>query len=101
MTGDDDSIALVLNRLPRAHGQLGGVIAMIEQGRDCKDVVAQLTASWLDPGGDRLRRRPSSARSGTGHVSLSLKHLAAPKLSGACMHHGEHYIECAQARGVA
>jgi DNA-binding FrmR family transcriptional regulator len=56
MTGDDDSIALVLNRVRRAHGQLGGVIAMIEQGRDCKDVDTQLTASRLDPGGDRLRR---------------------------------------------
>ncbi|KHJ71941.1 DNA-binding transcriptional regulator, FrmR family [Rhodococcus rhodochrous J3] len=44
MVGDEDSIALVLNRLRRAQGQLGGVIAMIEQGRDCKDVVTQLAA---------------------------------------------------------
>lgn len=44
MTGDEDSIALVLNRLRRAHGQLAGVISMIEQGRDCKDVVTQLAA---------------------------------------------------------
>jgi DNA-binding FrmR family transcriptional regulator len=34
----------VLARLRRAHGQLGGVIAMIEQGRSCKDVVTQLAA---------------------------------------------------------
>ena len=27
-----------------AQGQLAGVIAMIEQGRDCKDVVTQLAA---------------------------------------------------------
>ena len=33
MVGDEDSIALVLNRLRRAHGQLAGVISMIEQGR--------------------------------------------------------------------
>lgn len=33
-----------LNRLRRAHGQLGGVIAMIEQGRSCKDVITQLAA---------------------------------------------------------
>ena len=26
------------------HGQLGGVIAMIEQGRGCRDVVTQLAA---------------------------------------------------------
>ncbi len=44
MVGDDDSIALILNRLNRAHGQLAGVIAMIENGRDCKDVVTQLAA---------------------------------------------------------
>ncbi|MCX4548616.1 metal-sensitive transcriptional regulator [Streptomyces sp. NBC_01387] len=34
----------VLNRLRRAQGQLAGVIAMIEAGRDCKDVVTQLAA---------------------------------------------------------
>lgn len=44
MIDDQDSIALVLNRLRRAHGQLAGVISMIEQGRDCKDVVTQLAA---------------------------------------------------------
>lgn len=44
MTADQDSIAAVLNRLRRAQGQLAGVIAMIEQGRECKDVVTQLAA---------------------------------------------------------
>ena len=44
MVGDQDSIAAVLNRLRRAQGQLSGVISMIEQGRDCKDVVTQLAA---------------------------------------------------------
>ena len=44
MIGDEDSIAAVLNRLRRAQGQLSGVIGMIEQGRDCKDVVTQLAA---------------------------------------------------------
>lgn len=42
--GDEDSIAAVLNRLRRAQGQLAGVISMIEQGRDCKEVVTQLAA---------------------------------------------------------
>lgn len=37
-------MAQVLNRLRRAQGQLAGVIAMIEAGRDCKDVVTQLAA---------------------------------------------------------
>lgn len=44
MVGDDDAIAAVLNRLRRAQGQLAGVISMIEQGRDCRDVVTQLAA---------------------------------------------------------
>ncbi|AOW93640.1 hypothetical protein BFN03_15935 [Rhodococcus sp. WMMA185] len=44
MVGDEQSIALVLNRLRRAQGQLAGVISMIEEGRDCKDVVTQLAA---------------------------------------------------------
>jgi len=44
MVGDEDAIAAVLNRLRRAQGQLVGVISMIEQGRDCKEVVTQLAA---------------------------------------------------------
>lgn len=44
VVGDDEAVALVLNRLKRAQGQLAGVISMIEQGRDCKDVVTQLAA---------------------------------------------------------
>ncbi|GLP76760.1 hypothetical protein TUM20983_38700 [Mycobacterium antarcticum] len=44
MVGDEQSIGAVLNRLRRAQGQLNGVITMIEQGRDCKDVVTQLAA---------------------------------------------------------
>jgi DNA-binding FrmR family transcriptional regulator len=34
----------VVNRLKRAHGQLSGVIRMLEEGRDCEDVVTQLAA---------------------------------------------------------
>ncbi len=41
---DPGDIDAVLARLRRAHGQLGGVISMIEQGRSCKDVVTQLAA---------------------------------------------------------
>jgi DNA-binding FrmR family transcriptional regulator len=44
MIGDEDAVAAILNRLRRAQGQLAGVISMIEQGRDCKDVVTQLAA---------------------------------------------------------
>jgi DNA-binding FrmR family transcriptional regulator len=41
---DDDAVGQVLNRLRRAQGQLAGVIAMVESGRDCTDVVTQLAA---------------------------------------------------------
>ncbi len=41
---DDRSVGAVLNRLRRAQGQLSGVIAMIESGRDCSEVVTQLAA---------------------------------------------------------
>ena len=41
---DERAMAPVLNRLRRAQGQLAGVIAMIENGRDCSEVVTQLAA---------------------------------------------------------
>ncbi|CPW81234.1 transposase [Mycobacteroides abscessus] len=44
MIDDQDSISAILSRLRRAQGQLNGVINMIENGRDCKDVVTQLAA---------------------------------------------------------
>lgn len=34
----------VLNRVRRAQGQLGGVVRMIEDGRELGDIVAQLKA---------------------------------------------------------
>ena len=40
-----DELKSVLNRLRRAQGQISGVIRMIEEGRDCEDVVTQLAAA--------------------------------------------------------
>ena len=37
-------IKAVLNRLRRAQGQLAAVIGMVEDNRDCRDIVTQLTA---------------------------------------------------------
>jgi len=50
MSPDDKKI---INRLRRAQGQLGAVITMVESGRDCRDVVTQLSAvsSALDKAG--------------------------------------------------
>ncbi|MBU3866787.1 metal-sensitive transcriptional regulator [Streptomyces sp. 4503] len=39
-----DELKGVLNRLRRAQGQIAGVIKMIEDGRDCEDVITQLAA---------------------------------------------------------
>ncbi|MCB5163861.1 metal-sensitive transcriptional regulator [Streptomyces bambusae] len=44
MKVEEEAATAILNRLRRAQGQLAGVIAMIEAGRDCKDVVTQLAA---------------------------------------------------------
>lgn len=41
---EGDAVKATINRLRRAEGQLAGVIRMLEQGRDCKDVVTQLAA---------------------------------------------------------
>lgn len=39
-----EDLDAVLKRLRRAHGQLAAVIRMIEEERDCADVVTQLSA---------------------------------------------------------
>jgi DNA-binding FrmR family transcriptional regulator len=41
---DQDALGDVIKRLRRAEGQIRGVIAMLEDGRDCADVVTQLAA---------------------------------------------------------
>ena len=39
-----EDMEAVVKRLKRAQGQLGGIIRMIEEQRECKDIVAQLAA---------------------------------------------------------
>ena len=41
---EQDSIKPALNRIKRAQGQLAGVVRMLEEGRDCEDIVTQLAA---------------------------------------------------------
>lgn len=41
---DEDAVKIAVNRLRRAEGQIAGVIRMLEQGRECKDIVTQLAA---------------------------------------------------------
>ena len=45
MDVDSQTMADVIKRLRRAQGQVGGVIKMIEEGRDCADVITQLAAA--------------------------------------------------------
>jgi DNA-binding FrmR family transcriptional regulator len=53
MTPDLEAQRKILNRLRRARGQLDGVIAAVESGARCRDVVTQLAAvsSALDKAG--------------------------------------------------
>ena len=39
-----DDMATVTRRLKRAQGQIGGIIKMIEDERDCQEIVTQLAA---------------------------------------------------------
>ncbi len=41
---DPASMTPVINRIKRAQGQLAGVLRMLEEGRECEDVVTQLAA---------------------------------------------------------
>jgi DNA-binding FrmR family transcriptional regulator len=44
MKSDELECGDVLDRLRRVHGQLGGLIQMIETGRDCTEVLTLLAA---------------------------------------------------------
>ena len=41
---DPAEMTSVINRIKRARGQLDGVLRMLEEGRECEDVVTQLAA---------------------------------------------------------
>ncbi len=41
---DPTDVASAVRRLRRVEGQIGGVIRMLEEGRDCRDVVVQVAA---------------------------------------------------------
>lgn len=45
MDMDPNQLGDVVTRLKRVQGQVGGIIRMIEEGRDCADVVTQLAAA--------------------------------------------------------
>ena len=41
---DSAQMTPVINRIKRAQGQLAGVLRLLEEGRECEDVVTQLAA---------------------------------------------------------
>jgi DNA-binding FrmR family transcriptional regulator len=41
----EQDLDAVKKRLARAQGQLGGIIRMVEEGRECTDVLTQLAAA--------------------------------------------------------
>lgn len=45
MDMDGSQLGDVVKRLNRVQGQLGGIVRMIEEGRDCAEVVTQLAAA--------------------------------------------------------
>ena len=41
---DPTEMTPVINRIKRAQGQLNGILRMLEEGRECEDVVTQVAA---------------------------------------------------------
>jgi len=41
---DEAQIDAITKRIKRAHGQMAAVIRMLEEGRNCEDVVTQMAA---------------------------------------------------------
>jgi DNA-binding FrmR family transcriptional regulator len=45
MVIDPAELEATLKRLKRVQGQIGGIVTMIEQGRDCREIVTQVAAA--------------------------------------------------------
>ncbi|MBW8078277.1 MAG: metal-sensing transcriptional repressor [Gallionella sp.] len=41
---DQAQLESITKRVKRAHGQLGAVVRMLEEGRSCEDIVTQMAA---------------------------------------------------------
>lgn len=41
---NEEQLTAITKRLKRAHGQMGAIIRMLEEGRSCEDVVTQMSA---------------------------------------------------------
>ena len=56
MTPDETVVAEARRRLRRVQGQVAGILAMIDEGRSCRDVIQQISAASraLDRAGVKL-----------------------------------------------
>lgn len=56
MSPDDAVVADARRRLRRVQGQVAGILAMIEEGRSCREVIQQIAAASraLDRAGVKL-----------------------------------------------
>ncbi len=41
---DEQQLNAIIKRVKRAHGQMGAVVRMLEEGRSCEEVVTQMAA---------------------------------------------------------
>lgn len=41
---DEDQVEAIIKRIKRAQGQLGAVARMLEEGRNCEEVITQMSA---------------------------------------------------------
>ncbi|MEN9687981.1 MAG: Copper-sensing transcriptional repressor RicR [Actinomycetota bacterium] len=41
---DAEQVDAIAKRVKRAHGQLGAVVRMLEEGRNCEEIVTQMSA---------------------------------------------------------
>lgn len=65
----------VVKRLKRAQGQIGGIIRMIEEGRDCQEIVGQIAAV-----------SKAVDHAGFATISIGLKQCVTDAGSGAGRH---------------
>jgi DNA-binding FrmR family transcriptional regulator len=78
---EPEAMSDVIKRLRRAEGQIRGVIAMLETGRECADVVTQLAAASraLDRAGFKIistgLRQCVAEQNAGGETTLDLERL--------------------------
>jgi len=41
---DEETTVAIMARIKRAQGQLGGIVRMLEEGRNCEEIVTQMSA---------------------------------------------------------